>query len=112
MKVVVLIPAAGLGTRMAGTPAARSAAPRKPFLLLDNVPILIHTLRKFLGSPVIHSAVVALRPEDVPAFLPYLEAEHFTKNVEIADGGDNRQESVENCLRRAPRDTDLVAVHD
>jgi 2-C-methyl-D-erythritol 4-phosphate cytidylyltransferase len=111
MKVIVLIPAAGLGTRMGGT-VGKPSGPRKPFLLLDGVPILIHTLRKFLALEEVHAVYVALRPEDTPAFLPYLEAEGFAKRVELVEGGDNRQESVENCLRRVPPDTDLVAVHD
>ncbi|SRR5579871_225117 len=110
MKAIVLIPAAGLGTRMGSTTG--KPGPRKPFLLLDGLPILIHTLRKFLSLEEIQSAYVALRPEDVAAFQPYLEAEKFSKRVEIVEGGLNRQESVENCLRRAPADTDLVAVHD
>ena len=116
MNCVALIPAAGLGTRMgnvAGKAAGKPAGlPRKPFLLLDEVPILIHTLRKLLASPVIRAAYVALRSEDVPAFVPFLEVERFAKKVELVEGGDNRQESVENCLRRVPADTELVAVHD
>jgi len=112
MKVIVLIPAAGLGTRMGSATGKPSGTPRKPFLLLDGVPILIHTLRKFLALPEIHAVYVALRSEDTPAFVPYLEAEGFSKRVELVEGGDNRQESVENCLRRVPADTDLVAVHD
>jgi 2-C-methyl-D-erythritol 4-phosphate cytidylyltransferase len=116
MKVIVLIPAAGLGTRM-GTRMGNSMGkpsglPRKPFLLMDGVPILIHTLRKFLALPEVQGVYVALRPEDTPAFIPYLEAEGFAKKVELVEGGDNRQDSVENCLRRVPPDTDLVAVHD
>jgi 2-C-methyl-D-erythritol 4-phosphate cytidylyltransferase len=86
--------------------------PRKPFLLLDGAPILIHTLRKFVASPAIHSIFVALRPEDGPTFLPYLQAERFAKPVELVEGGEHRQGSVENCLKRVPPGTDLVAVHD
>ena len=112
MKVVVLIPAAGLGTRMSSAHHKPNGVPRKPFLLLDGVPILIHTLRRVLSSPVIQSAYVALRPEDTPQFIPLLEAEDFSKRVELVEGGDHRQESVENCLRRVPADTDIVAVHD
>jgi 2-C-methyl-D-erythritol 4-phosphate cytidylyltransferase len=116
--VVAIIPAAGLSTRMshaaafAGEAAKPALQPRKPFLLLDNTPILIHTLRKFVASPAIHSIYVALRPEDGTTFLPYLQAESFSKSIELVEGGEYRQGSVENCLRRVPPDTDLVAVHD
>ena len=118
MRVVAIIPAAGLSTRMGhGAPGGGDAgkaapSPRKPFLLLDGAPILIHTLRKFVASPAIHSIYVALRPEDGTAFLPFLKAEGFSKTIEIVEGGEYRQTSVENCLKRVPPDTDLVAVHD
>ena len=107
-RVVAIIPAAGRSTRMG--PVATQA--RKPFRLLDGAPILIHTLRKFVASAVVGQIYVALRPEDTPVFLPYLEKEKFTKRIELVEGGDYRQESVENCLRRVPADTELVAVHD
>ncbi len=118
-RVVALIPAAGLSTRM-GPVATSRLAPlaatavqaRKQFLLLDGAPILIHTLRKFIASPLIERIYVALRPEDGPTFLPYLEAERFSKPIELVEGGDYRQESVENCLRQVPPETELVAVHD
>ena len=52
MKVVVIIPAAGLGTRMSAGAAKPSDPPRsKQFAELGGVPILIHTLRKFAASP-------------------------------------------------------------
>ncbi len=104
-KVAVLIPAAGMSTRM-------GSASRKPFLLLDGVPILILTLRKFAAIPAVKSIFVALRPEDFPAFRPFLAKEKFSQPVELVEGGKNRQQSVENCLRQVPADTDLVAVHD
>src|ERR1035438_3288837 len=52
MKVIVIIPAAGLGTRMAPMPSALDAKTKKPhpskqFTELAGTPILIHTLRKF-----------------------------------------------------------------
>ena len=52
MKVIVIIPAAGLGTRMVG--AAKDAAKpalSKQFTELGGVPIIIHTLRKFAALP-------------------------------------------------------------
>jgi 2-C-methyl-D-erythritol 4-phosphate cytidylyltransferase len=45
MKVSVILPAAGLGTRMG---REKSGISRKQFMLLDGAPILIHPIRKFL----------------------------------------------------------------
>src|SRR6266568_3138233 len=56
MKVIVIIPAAGLGTRMVSAPAGkdRKAAASKQFLELDGIPVLVHTLRRFAQSPQIN----------------------------------------------------------
>src|SRR5215469_9884776 len=45
MKVTVIIPAAGLGTRMA--PAGKKGVPSKQFSEINGTPIVIHTLRVF-----------------------------------------------------------------
>jgi len=91
---------------------AQPGSSRKQFVMLDDAPIIIHTLRKFAACPLITRIYVALRPEDRPKFLPHLEQQSFAGSVEIVPGGDYRQESVENCLLVVPEDTDLVAVHD
>ena len=49
MKVVTIIPAAGFGTRMGRVEPEKSGTSRKQFMLLDGSPILIHTIRKFVG---------------------------------------------------------------
>ena len=110
MKVSVIIPAAGLGTRMnrpAGAPAMR-----KQFLLLDGEPILAHTVRKFMAAPSVSEVVIAIRPEDREWARDLLARVDKVKPVRFADGGDSRQQSVENALAILDHDTDLVAVHD
>jgi len=63
VKVFVIIPAAGLGTRMAstGAPRGKKPAPSKQFTELAGTPILIHTLRKFAALPAVSEICVALR---------------------------------------------------
>jgi len=112
MKVSVILPAAGLGTRMTRTPPEKAGTSRKQFMLLDGSPILLHTIRKFASSPHITEIVVALRGEDVPWVSELLAGESFPAPVRIVEGGDSRQQSVENALATIDPDTDLVAVHD
>ncbi len=81
-------------------------------MVLDDAPIIVHTLRKFAASPDIWRIYVALRPSDRTLFDSFLARESFGDRIEIVDGGDYRQESVENCLLCVPADTALVAVHD
>ena len=109
MKVSVILPAAGLGTRMG---REKSGTSRKQFMLLDGAPILLHTIRKFALSPLVSEIVVALRAEDMDWARDLLQPLRLSKPVRFVEGGDSRQQSVENALATLAPDTDLVAVHD
>ena len=77
MKVVVIIPAAGLGTRMAPASESKRKKPAasKQFFELGGTPILIHTLRKFAASPEVSEIYVALRANEISGFRDRLEKE-------------------------------------
>jgi 2-C-methyl-D-erythritol 4-phosphate cytidylyltransferase len=117
MKVVVIIPAAGLGTRMAFAPSAKAkkSAPLKQFTELDGTPILIHTLRKF-ASPQVAEICIALRKNEISSFRTRLEKEGKDiqqKKIQFVEGGEHRQQSVANALaaiNAAP--DDIILVHD
>lgn len=109
MKVSVILPAAGLGTRMG---REKSGVSRKQFMLLEGAPILIHTIRKFLQCPSVTEIVVALRAEDMDWARGLIHQEHPAKPVRVVEGGDSRQQSVENALATLAPETELVAVHD
>jgi 2-C-methyl-D-erythritol 4-phosphate cytidylyltransferase len=122
VKLAVILPSAGLGTRMQkGTPVGTSAGQsetagtsRKQYMLLEGDPILVHTVRKFVASPLVHDIVVAVREDDVEwvAELLHNEGLGLVGELKVVTGGNSRQESVENALRALDSDTDLVAVHD
>jgi len=112
MKVSVILPAAGLGTRMGRSAPEKSGTSRKQFMLLEGSPILLHTIRKFVASPSVTEIVVALRAEDSEWASELLGHERFRTPVRLVQGGDSRQQSVENALAAISIDTDLVAVHD
>jgi 2-C-methyl-D-erythritol 4-phosphate cytidylyltransferase len=118
MKVVVIIPAAGLGTRMAAASAAKKRPPTrsKQFTELAGVPILLHTLRKFSANPHVTEIYVALRADEIKPFRERLQKEApdvLVKKVELVEGGEHRQQSVANAMAAvtaAPED--IVLVHD
>jgi 2-C-methyl-D-erythritol 4-phosphate cytidylyltransferase len=112
MKVSVILPAAGLGTRMGRSQPEKAGTSRKQFMLLDNQPILVHTVRKFVACPLVTEIVVAIRAEDLPWAADLLHSESQLKSVRLVEGGESRQQSVENALGALADDTDLVAVHD
>jgi len=118
MKVVVIIPAAGLGTRMtsASRVKAKRPAPSKQFTDLGGTPILIHTLRKFAASPQVSEIFVALRRDEIVGFRERLETEAkdiLRKPVELVEGGEHRQLSVANALAAVSAAAwDIILVHD
>jgi len=122
MKVIVIIPAAGLGTRMAPVPAGakgkRKAPPSKQFTELGGTPILIHTLRKFAAVDNVNEIWIALRESEIAGFRARLASEAkdvLKKKVELVVGGEHRQQSVEhamNAVAAAAHDDDIVLVHD
>jgi 2-C-methyl-D-erythritol 4-phosphate cytidylyltransferase len=112
MKVTVILPAAGLGTRMGRSSAEKTGTSRKQFMLLEGSPILLHTVRKFASCDRVNEIVVALRHEDLEWVEELLHGEIRNKTVRVVEGGNSRQESVANALATLSADTDLVAVHD
>src|SRR5579871_1584837 len=113
MKVIVIIPAAGLGTRMVSAAGAKPASPSKQFAELQGVPILVHTLRKFAAAPRVREIYVALRKSEMDSFQASLSCEDFRSRVKIVEGGEHRQDSVANALRQVQAgDDDIVLVHD
>jgi len=110
MQVFAILPAAGLGTRMA-------ASQPKQFLELKGLPILIHSLRAFAAVSRISAIYVAVRRNEIERVEAQI-AEHrgllgTSAQIHVVAGGDNRQESVSNALAALDSvDDDIVLVHD
>ena len=120
MKVIVIIPAAGLGTRMAPVPGrtakGKKAPPSKQFTELGGTPILIHTLRKFAAVDAVSEIWIALRENEIQGLRQRVQTEGkdvLKKKVELVVGGEHRQQSVENALKAiSAAPDDIVLVHD
>ena len=110
MSVFVILPAAGIGTRMA---SATGGAP-KQFIELGGVPILLHSLRAFLAVPRVTGIYVAVREPDQRRVSALLAEHNLTDRVHVVAGGDTRQDSVANALAALPSNdqNDIVLVHD
>jgi 2-C-methyl-D-erythritol 4-phosphate cytidylyltransferase len=112
VKVSVIIPAAGLGTRMGRAAPEKEGISRKQFMLLSGSPILVHTIRKFVTAPSVAEIVVALRPDDMEWANELFQKERLQHIVRTVAGGETRQHSGENALGSIGQDIELVAVHD
>ena len=106
MQVFVILPAAGLGTRMAGPQP-------KQFLSLGGVPILIHSLRAFASVEQVTAIYVAVRKPEMERVEAQVAEYGFADRVRVVEGGDSRQESVAHALAALPAEPDdIVLVHD
>ena len=98
MSVLVVIPAAGAGTRLGGDVP-------KQFRQLGGKPILLHVVERFFVDERVTNIVVAV----ADALLGNVKQ---TDRVRFVAGGATRQQSVMNALQAAGDDFDLIAVHD
>ncbi len=108
MVVHAILPAAGLGTRM-----AMPGVSAKQFLSLGGVPILIHSVRAFVEKSGVRSVTLAVRDAERHHVDEQLAQFRLTDKVGVVTGGETRQDSVAAALRSleaAPED--IVLVHD
>ena len=103
-QYVALIPAAGVGARMA-------AAGPKQYMALGGKPMLRHTIDAFLSSTLINHVYVVVSPDDgqIDAIVPAAGV------TVLRCGGDSRMASVQNALRQLGEilgEQDWVLVHD
>lgn len=84
----------------------------KQYLMLDNKPVLAHTLEAFERTEIISEIIVVIHRDDHDIFEECIRPYGFRKLAAVADGGDDRQASVYNGLARVSPDAEIIAVHD
>tara|TARA_R110000868_G_scaffold235273_1_gene489005 strand:- start:1636 stop:2331 length:696 start_codon:yes stop_codon:yes gene_type:complete len=105
-KLAVIIPAAGSGSRMG------SRIP-KPFLKLQNISILEHTIKNFANLDFVTQIIVSTSKEWVSEVeLILSNFSEKTETLSVVIGGNERQDSINNALSVVSEDVNLVAVHD
>lgn len=111
MENFAVIVAGGSGKRM-------GAAIPKQFMLLNEKPILVHTLEKFLAASI--DRIILVLPEnDIPYWekqvlrnFPKLVAAILKEKLCVTIGGATRYQSVKNGLNQIKQKQGLVAIHD
>lgn len=99
----VVIVAGGKGTRMgASTP--------KQFLLLNGLPILMHTIQAFLRWDKDAEIVLVLPKTEQEQWNELVEKYNFTPQLTLTTGGATRFDSVYNGLQKTTGD--IIAIHD
>ncbi len=104
-KNIALVLAAGQGKRM-------GAGINKQFLMLQEKPILYHTLKAFSDNDNINEIVLVCAEKDMNYCKEnVVNAYSFDKVKAIVLGGAERQDSVYNGLK-AIKSCDIVLIHD
>jgi 2-C-methyl-D-erythritol 4-phosphate cytidylyltransferase len=110
MRVFIILPAAGMGTRMA---AGSHAAAPKQFLSVGGVPVLVRSVKAFLEVARVDAVCVAVRASERERVEAQFLEFKLGPRVHMVEGGDHRQESVSNALAALEcDDDDVVLVHD
>jgi len=100
----VIIVAGGTGSRM------QSEIP-KQFELLNNKPVIIYSIEKFLEFNKDIQIIVAVHPDFRETFIA-IEKKYKLPEITLANGGKTRFHSVKNGLEKINAKTKVVAVHD
>ena len=97
----------GPSTRMGGNV-------RKPYLELRGKPILAWTLAALARVPQLRQIVLVTRPDDRDIALDAARQAQLPQRVQVdtADGGARRQDSVFNGLKATRADAELILIHD
>lgn len=103
-RVSVIIAAGGRSQRMEGI--------NKQLALLRGVPVIARSMMVFQELEEVGEIIISARPEDMETIDKFANEYGITKFAGCAEGGETRQQSVVNALKRVSRDTSLIAVHD
>ncbi|HEY4543341.1 MAG TPA: 2-C-methyl-D-erythritol 4-phosphate cytidylyltransferase [Tissierellaceae bacterium] len=105
-NVSVIIAAAGMSNRM-------GSKINKQFLVIDNKPILAHTIEKFEQCTYIDEIIVVSKEEEVDYCKHEIVNKYGFKKVRhIIRGGKERQDSIYNGILALSEKSDIVLTHD
>ncbi len=104
-RFAVILPAAGRSIRFGGRE-------KKPFTNLDGRAVWLRTAELFVTRPDVCQCLIVIAPEDRDLFRTRYGANLAFMDIQVADGGGERFESVANALALVKQDAEFVAVHD
>ncbi|MNK34642.1 2-C-methyl-D-erythritol 4-phosphate cytidylyltransferase 2 [compost metagenome] len=104
MKYYAIIVAGGSGNRM------QTETP-KQFLLLKNLPVLMHTIKAFAQSESQPKILLVLNKEQQAYWRRLCDEFNFRIPHQVIDGGTERFHSVKNAVYTIEEDS-FVAIHD
>jgi 2-C-methyl-D-erythritol 4-phosphate cytidylyltransferase len=104
-KFAVILPAAGQSTRFRDRE-------KKPFAQLDGRAVWLRSAELFVTRDDVLQCIIVVAKADQEMFRRRYGPNLAFMNVQIADGGGERFESVANALALVKPEADFVAIHD
>ena len=101
----VVIVSAGRGSRM-------KADINKQFLKIGDKEVIAHTIDKFYNNENIGEIIIVVREDEKEFFQENVIDKYGYKNIKIAFGGKERQDSVYNGLKALDKNCEIVLIHD
>lgn len=101
----VIIVAAGSGRRM-------NLDINKQYIKLDEKEMIAHTIEVFYSNKNIDEIIVCIREEEEYFFEQEILDKYNFKNIKIAYGGKERQDSIYNGLKQLDLNSEIVLIHD
>ncbi len=101
-----IIVAAGKGQRM-------NNKVNKILLLLNDKPIVYHSIKPFEDSPLIDKILLIANRDDIIDLNNLIKTNNF-KKTDIIEGGEHRQDSVYNGIRllKDAKEDDIIIIHN
>src|SRR5437868_7539062 len=104
-QFAVILPAAGQSSRFRDKE-------KKPFATLDGRAVWLRATELFVTRSDVCQCILVIAKSDQETFRRRYGANLAFMNVQIADGGAERFESVANALALLKPEAELVAIHD
>ncbi|MFW5984641.1 MAG: 2-C-methyl-D-erythritol 4-phosphate cytidylyltransferase [Halanaerobiaceae bacterium] len=105
MQYGVVVPAAGSGKRM-------KTKLNKQFIELEGLPIIVHTLYKFVDNPHFSDIVLVVKEDEVDYCQEEILDRFAFDSVNLVIGGNTRRESVFRGLKHLAPTNEYVIIHD
>lgn len=103
-RIYNIIVAAGSGSRF-------GANLPKQYCLLNNRPVLMHTIES-MRVALPESQIILVLNKDFVGYWAELCDKYSFKSPKVVEGGDTRWQSVKNAIDKIPATAEIITVHD
>ncbi len=105
-KFAVILAAAGRSTRFGDSQR------KKPFVDLNGKAVWLRAAEPFLAHQALSQTIIVVSPDDLDWFKEKFRPNLAFMDIQVATGGDQRADSVQNALELVDPEIDYIAVHD